>query len=530
MKKSTIFFALFLLALLPSNLGANTYWNQFRGPNNGIAPDADLPIEFSSTKNVQWRTPIHDLGWSSPVVWKDQVWLTTAKVDGSEVFAVCVNLETGKKVHDIKVFDVSDPQTEYNHLNTHATPTPIIEEGRIYVHFGSYGTACLDTKTGKKLWERRDLNCDHRVRAASCPIIDGDLLFLTYDGVDNQFVAALEKETGKTRWITKRSYKSGRVPPKDKPNDNRKSYATPTIIEHNGKKQLISPAAEATYSYDPATGEELWFIRHGAGFGYNVTCKPIFRHGLVFTNSGISKNLFAIDPSGSGDVTDSHIRWKTRRGVSNIPAPLVVGDFLYMITDSGGMVSCYNAKTGEQIYSERLGGLQNHWVSPVYANGKIYMFSRDGIFSVIEAAPKFNVLSTNKSDTTFVSMPAIVGNSMLIRSNTHLYRIAKGYEIEPLPKIASNSERAKKRNATDKKDPKRNSNSVVAVTAYYLGGKDNIAGVFECSFLVEDKTLPKEEWGQIKFTGEKFRDTFSGYKQYQKVTLDVAERKIGRKK
>jgi len=530
MKKSTTNFALLLLAILPSNLGANTYWNQFRGPNNGIAPDANLPIEFSDTKNVQWRTPIHDLGWSSPVVWKDQVWLTTAKVNGSEVFAVCVDLETGKKVHDIKVFDVSDPQTEYNHLNTHATPTPIIEEGRIYVHFGSYGTACLDTKTGKKLWERRDLNCDHRVRAASCPIIDGDLLFLTYDGVDNQFVAALDKESGKTRWITKRSYKSGRVPPKDKPNDNRKSYATPTIIEHNGKKQLISPAAEATYSYDPATGEEFWFIRHGAGFGYNVTCKPIFRHGLVFTNSGISKNLFAIDPSGSGDVTDSHIRWKTRRGVSNIPAPLVVGDFLYMITDSGGMVSCYKAKTGEQIYSERLGGLQNHWVSPVYANGKIYLFSRDGIFSVIEASSKFNVLYTNESDTTFVSMPAIVGNSMLLRSNTHLYRIANGYEIEPLPKIAFTSERSKKRNATDKKDPKRNSNSVVAVTAYFLGGKENIAGVFECSFLVEDNTLPKEEWGHIKFTGEKFRDTFSGYKQYQKVTLDLAERKLGRKK
>ncbi len=530
MKKSTTNFAILLLAILPSNLGANTYWNQFRGPNNGIAPDANLPIEFSDTKNVQWRTPIHDLGWSSPVVWKDQVWLTTAKVNGSEVFAVCVDLETGKKVHDIKVFDVSDPQTEYNHLNTHATPTPIIEEGRIYVHFGSYGTACLDTKTGKKLWERRDLNCDHRVRAASCPIIDGALLFLTYDGVDNQFVAALDKESGKTRWITKRSYKSGRVPPKDKPNDNRKSYATPTIIEHNGKKQLISPAAEATYSYDPATGEEFWFIRHGAGFGYNVTCKPIFRHGLVFTNSGISKNLFAIDPSGSGDVTDSHIRWKTRRGVSNIPAPLVVGDFLYMITDSGGMVSCFKAKTGEQIYSERLGGLQNHWVSPVYANGKIYLFSRDGIFSVIEASSKFNVLYTNESDTTFVSMPAIVGNSMLLRSNTHLYRIANGYEIEPLPKIASTSERSKKRNATDKKDSKRNSNSVVAVTAYYLGGKENIAGVFECSFLVEDNTLPKEEWGHIKFTGEKFRDTFSGYKQYQKVKLKLAERKLGRKK
>ena len=516
----------FMAVAMPTSLSANSYWNQFRGPNDANAPDANLPIEFSGTKNVQWRTPIHDLGWSSPVVWKDQVWVTTAKVDGSEVFAVCVNLETGEKVHDIKVFDVAKPQTEYNHLNTHATPTPIIEEGRIYVHFGSYGTACLDTKTGKKLWERRDLNCDHRVRAASCPIIDGDLLFLTYDGVDNQFVAALEKKTGKTRWITKRTYKSGRVPPKDKPNDNRKSYATPAIIEHNGKKQLISPAAEATYSYDPATGEELWFIRHGSGFGYNVTCKPIFRHGLVFTNSGISKNLFAIDPSGSGDVTDSHIRWKTRRGVSNIPAPLVVGDKLFLISDSGGMVSCYNAKTGEQLYSERLGGLQNHWISPVQAGGKIYLFSRDGVFSVIEASAEFKLLSKTESDTVFVSMPAIVGDTMLIRSNTHLYRIAKGYKVKPLPKIASSAKRIRK----DKEAGKKNSDSLVEVTAYYLGGKPNSDGVFEGQFMIEDENLPKEEWPRMKFTGENFRGTFSGYKQYQKIRLNIEERESGSKK
>ena len=522
----------FLNLLASTAFCADTHWNQFRGPGGyGLAPNAQLPLEFSDTKNVQWRTPIHDLGWSSPVVWKNQAWVTTAKEDGSEVFAVCVNLETGKIEHDIKVFDVANPQTEYNNLNTHATPTPIIEEGRIYVHFGSYGTACLDTKTGKKLWKRRDLNCDHRVRAASCPIIDGDLLFLTYDGVDQQFVAALEKETGETRWLTKRSYKSGRVPPKDKPNDNRKSYATPTIIEHDGKKQLISPAAEATYSYDPATGKELWFIRHGSGFGYNVTCRPIFRHGLVFTNSGISKKLFAIDPSGSGDVTDTHIRWTTRRGVSNIPAPLVVGDNLYMISDSGGMVSCFEAKTGNQIFSERLGGLQNHWISPIYADGKIYFFSKDGISSVIEASSEFKILSKNESDTVFVSMPAIVEDSMLIRSDTHLYRIAKGYEVDALPKIASSAKRSKKGKGVTQKTPKRNSNSIVEVTAYYLGGKTNSKGVFEGSFLIEDNPeLPKDEWPRVKFTGDNFRDSFSSYKQYQKVSLDLAKRQVRRKK
>ena len=427
--------------VLGKDVQHTSYWNQFRGSNNGLAPNAKLPLEFTDTKNVQWRTFIHDLGWSSPVIWKDQVWVTTAREDGSELFAVCVNLETGKIMHDIKVFDVANPQNEWSDLNTHATPTPIIEEGRIYVHFGTYGTACLDTQAGKKIWERRDLNCDHRVRPASSPVMDKDLLFLTYDGVDQQFVAALEKETGKTRWLTKRTYKSGQVI-KSKPNDNRKSYATPTIIEHKGRKQLISPAAEATYSYDPSSGKELWFIRHGKGYGYNVTCRPIYRHGLIFTNSGISKYLFAIDPSGSGDVTDTHIRWTTRRGVSNIPVPLVVGDNLYMIGDSGGMISCLEAKTGKQLYQERLGGIQNHWVSPIYADGKIYFFGRDGIFSVIEASSEFKVLSKNKSDTVFVSMPAIAGDSMLIRSNTHLYRIAEGYKVAPLPVVAAKQKSA----------------------------------------------------------------------------------------
>ena len=418
-------------------LKTESFWNQFHGPNEGLAPRAKLPLEFTDTKNVQWRTPVHGLGWSSPVVWKQQVWVTTAKEDGSELFAVCVSLKSGEIMHDIKVFDVANPQNEWSDLNTHATPTPIVEEGRIYVHYGTYGTACLDTQTGEKIWERRDLNCDHRVRPASSPVMNEGLLFLTYDGVDHQFVAALEKETGKTRWLTKRTYKSGQEPPKSKPNDNRKSYATPTIIEHEGRKQLISPAAEATYSYDPSSGKELWFIRHGRGFGYNVTCRPIYRHGLIFTNSGISKNLFAIDPSGSGDVTDTHIRWTTRRGVPNIPAPLVVGENLYMISDSGGMVSCLEAKTGKQIFQERLGGIQNHWVSPVYADGKIYFFSRDGIFSVIEASTELKVLSKNESNTVFVSMPAIAEDSMLIRSNTHLYRIAKGFQVAPLPVVAA---------------------------------------------------------------------------------------------
>ena len=201
-----------------------------------------------------------------------------------------------------------------------------------------------------------------------------------------------------------------------------------------------------------------------------------------------------------------------------------------MISDSGGMVSCFEAKTGNQIFSERLGGLQNHWISPIYADGKIYFFSKDGISSVIEASSEFKILSKNESDTVFVSMPAIVEDSMLIRSDTHLYRIAKGYEVDALPKIASSAKRSKKGKGVAQKNPKRNSNSIVEVPAYYLGGKTNSKGVFEGSFLIEDKEVPKDEWPRVKFTGDNFRDSFSSYKQYQKVSLDLAKRQVRRKK
>ena len=204
-----------------------------------------------------------------------------------------------------------------------------------------------------------------------------------------------------------------------------------------------------------------------------------------------------------------------------------------MISDSGGMVSCFEAKTGNQIFSERLGGLQNHWISPICADGKIYFFSKDGVSSVIEASSEFKILSKNESDTVFVSMPAIAGDSMLIRSNTHLYRIAKGYEVEPLPKVAStkkNKKFAKGTSLASKEKTKRSANSVLEVSAYYLGGKTNSDGVFEADFLIEEEGIPKDEWSRVTFTGNNFRDSFSSYKQYQKVSLDLAKRKVRRKK
>jgi outer membrane protein assembly factor BamB len=363
------------------------------------------------------------------------------------VFSCCLgqadlgDLESGDVIHDIKVFDVANPQKAYGGLNTHATPTPIVEDERIYVHFGTYGTACLDTKTGKKLWERRDLNCDHRVRPASSPIIDEDSLFLHFDGVDVQFLTALDKNTGRTLWLKHREVNSdlGAVlkaeglsdadieeVKKEKPGDNRKAYATPTIIEFQGKKQLISPAAEVTFSYDPKTGEELWRVRH-PGWGWNAACRPIFEHGLVYFTTGFSKHLLAVRPSGTGDITDTHVVWSAKRSAPSIPSPLIVGDLLFLVSDQG-FASCLEAGTGRELWKERLSAGGYHWASPFYADGKIYFCGKKGIVSVIAAERKFRLLAENRFEASFIASPAIAGDNIILRSLSHLYCIAEDYE------------------------------------------------------------------------------------------------------
>lgn len=433
------------IGVLPSALKAKNeikqnHWNQFRGPNgDGTTSAKDLPIECNENKNIRWKTPIHNKGYSSPVVWDNQIWLTTARADGTELFAICVDLESGDIIHDIKVFDVENPQLEHPDINSHASPTPVVEEGRVYVHYGTYGTACLDTKTGDVLWERRNLNCDHRVRPGSSPIIDEETIFLTYDGVDVQFIAALDKNTGDTIWLKHRKVDSdfGEVlkakgvkdiekVKKEKSNDNRKSYATPTIITYQGKKQLISPAAEVTISYDPKTGDELWRVRH-VGWGWNVACRPIFANDLVYFTTGIEKRLLAVDPSGSGDVTDTHIVWSHRKGSPEIPSPLIVGNLLYMVNE-GGVVTCLDTKNGETVWKGRVSG--NYWASPLYADGKIYFINIDGSVPVISVGRTFKLLANNLFDAEFVASGAVAGNKLILRSMTHLYCFEKLHDTD----------------------------------------------------------------------------------------------------
>ena len=403
---------LLLVTALPAAaaLGADT-WPEFRGPTgDGHAQAAGLPTRWSETENVRWKTPIHDKGWSSPVVWGDQVWMTTATADGTHLYAIAVDRQTGKVLHDIKLFDVDTPGFAPPQ-NSYASPTPAIEAGRVYVHFGTYGTACLDTATGKTLWSRRDLPCNHWRGPASSPILYGDLLILTFDGYDYQYVVALDKATGKTVWKKDRDIKYG-----TDNGDLKKAFGTPTVIQVDGKPELISPAAAATTAYDPRTGQELWQVYHG---GMNAAERPVYGEGRVFLTSGDGGlNLIAVRPDGSGDVTHTHIDWRASKGVPNRSSPILVGDLLYM-ANGAGVATCLEAKTGSPVWQQRLGG--QFWASPIYADGHLYSANDEGDTFVLEPGRVCKVLATNRLDDGCMASPAAVGKSLFLRTKTHLY-------------------------------------------------------------------------------------------------------------
>lgn len=392
---------------------AGMSWPEFRGPAaNGHAGAPGLPLTWSETENVTWKTPIHDLGWSSPVVWQNQIWVTTGTEDGTQLFAVCVDSDTGRIVQDVKVFDVDRPE-HVAAVNSYASPTPVIEAGRLYVHYGTYGTACLDTGSGQVLWTRRDLNCDHHEGPGSSPMLYENLLIVHVDGRDVQYVVALDRATGQTVWKTNRSIDYSQFP------DNaRKAFCTPVVINAGPRMELISPAAKAILGYDPRTGGELWKIRHD---GWSLVPRPVAGHGLVFfVNDFERPELWAIRPGGAGDVTDSHVVWTINQSVPAQPSLLLIDECLYTIADSG-IASCIEAQTGNVVWRHRVGG--NYAASPLYADGRIYCFAQDGRTTVLAPGREYQVLALNGLEGEVKASPALAGPALIIRTRTHLYRI-----------------------------------------------------------------------------------------------------------
>ena len=431
---------------------ATEHWNQFRGANgDGVSETQDLPTTFDEARNVKWKIAVPDQGWSSPVIWKDEVWLTSGNDDTQELRALCVDLETGKVRHNVKVFDMQERRLmkaykhDSPHLNSPATPTAVVEDKHVFVSFGSQGIACLERSSGRKLWERRDLQVYQPVRQGSSPIVDETSLYVAYDGIDRQFFVALDKANGETRWLKERGVQSdweSTLQAKgfklgegisSKPNDNKKSFATATLISVNGQRQLIAPAGEATIAYDPETGDEIWRVIHPGGF--NVSARPIYANGLVYVfTSGVSNDLVAIRPNGRGDVTKTHVEWSSNRLSPRIPSPIVHDGLMFIVSDKGGIARCLDAKTGDVLWTKRLGG--NHWASPLYAGGNLYFSSREGEVVVMPAgsAPP-EISARNELNASFIASPAVTDSALLLRSTTHLYCLQSGY-TRPAAEVA----------------------------------------------------------------------------------------------
>ncbi|NLO04062.1 MAG: PQQ-like beta-propeller repeat protein, partial [Bacteroidales bacterium] len=360
----------------------NQNWTHFRGSGlNGHALVKNAPLNWGESSNIDWKVPVKGLGWSSPVVYEDQIWLTSAARDGKEFYTFCFDFETGKLLDEKTIFTSEDPQRIHS-TNSYATPTPCIEKGYVYVHFGSFGTACINTRTYEVVWKRDDLPCEHMQGPASSPVIYKDMLILHLEGTKDPYVVSLNKRTGELIW------KSVRPPEIYDPIQPvyRKSYQTPIIIEVNGRDLMISNSAFMCFAHDVYTGEVVWTVE----YGYDSTVSmPLYHNGIVYVNSGwiflenkpSFTRQYAIDPSGEGDVTDTHVKWIYEDEVPQIPTPVIVDNRMYMVHDRG-MVTCLDIQTGKPVWKEKLSGNFNS--SPVYAGGNIYFINVKGECTIIK--------------------------------------------------------------------------------------------------------------------------------------------------
>jgi outer membrane protein assembly factor BamB len=414
-----------LLALSIVGARGDENWPQFRGPTGqGVSDSKDLPTTWSPTQNVKWKTPIHGKAWSSPVIWGNRVWVTTATEDGRDLFVLCIDKETGKITQDVKLFEDPSPNPVFKNYNSYASPTPVVEKDRIYVTFGAAGTACLDTsgEEVKPIWQRRDLKINHFRGAGSSPLIYNDLLIQDYDGSDAQFVVALNKETGKTVWRTNRSVDYKDLGPDGKPKgegDFRKGFSTCRIATLNGKPAVISVGSKATYAYEPETGREIWRLEHPDWHSAGAT--PVIGDGLIYICPGFGRGaILAVRPDGQGVLGQDHIAFKITKNAPDKQSPLLVDGLLYFI-DATGFGSCVDAKTGAEVWRQRIA--PNFSAAPLYGDGKVYFFADDGTTTVVAAGRMFKKLGANKLDSAFKASPAVSGKALYLRTLTAVYRI-----------------------------------------------------------------------------------------------------------
>lgn len=414
-------------------------WPQFRGPRgDGTSEAAGLPVTWGPSTNIRWRTHTPGRGRSSPIVSGDGVWITTADEwlaspevtarrlfnhpDPTEVYVasrvtlkvMCLDRESGKIRYDVELFQKEEPEPAHR-LNSFATPTPIVEAGRVYCDFGGYGTACVDAASGRVLWKTR-VPAEHLIAPGSSPALFGDRLILVRDGADAQYVAALDSRTGEPAWKTPR-------PPLDgKTGNEKKSFSTPLVIQWQGRAQAVIPGAQWFCAYDPRSGAEIWRVRHGKQF--SLASRPVFGHGMVYVVTGPPRaQLWAIRPDGQGDVTQTHVVWRVKTSIPTMSSPILVGNEIYCVSDTG-IVSCLNALTGKEHWRQRIG--DNYTASPIAAEGRLYFFSREGETTVIQAGKQYAELAVNQLEGPIIATPAAAGKALFVRTDSHVYRIEHG--------------------------------------------------------------------------------------------------------
>jgi hypothetical protein len=431
-----------LLCFVFPGLGvAADSWPQFRGPaGDGRAGSDTVPIEFGETQHVTWKTALPGRAWSSPVVAEGLIWVTTAVervpseeervallresgieeqkikqlaiAKSIELQLLAVDLESGSLQRVVPLTTIARPDPIHA-LNSYASPTPVIDGPNIHCHFGTYGTFCVDRASGRVLW-KRELPLEHGVGPGSSPLVHGPLLVLIQDGMDRQYVTALDKQTGDTIWEQDR-------PEMDAPDgDQKKSYCTPiAITDKLGREQLICMGSQWMVSYQPQTGEEIWRVYHGKGF--SVVPRPVHQDGVVYFATGFGKpELWAVRVDGDGDVTQSHVLWTVLQGIPAKPSPLLHEGLIYVISDSG-VASCFDIDAGREVWKQRIGG--DYSSSPTLAGGHIYIGSQDGKVTVIEPGPEGRIVAENQLAGQIMASPAVVGGAMVWRTDTAIYRI-----------------------------------------------------------------------------------------------------------
>ncbi|RLS31674.1 MAG: pyrrolo-quinoline quinone [Planctomycetota bacterium] len=393
-----------MLAVLPMTAARSADWTEFRGPGQqGHSAETGLPLAWSETEHVAWKTDVPGLGWSSPAVAAGKVWITTGVDDGRSLRVLRLDASTGAIETNLEVFTPAEPGSVHS-KNSHASPTPLIEGDRVYLHFGSHGTACFATD-GTEIWKTK-LDYNHRHGPAGSPVLCGDLLVISCDGTDVQFVVGLDKATGQEVWRRPRG-------------EGRMAYSTPTVTEVDGRPLLISCGGEWVVAYEPATGEERWRFRYPGG--YSNVPRPVTGFGLTFVSSGYDTPVFyALRLDGRGELGEDHVAWKTAKAVTRNSSPLLVGEELYMVSDNG-VISCLDARTGSVHWQERLGG--DCTASPLFADGRIYITDENGLTKVIAPGTTFQELAVNQLPGRTLASLAAADGALFLRTDSSLYRL-----------------------------------------------------------------------------------------------------------